>query len=210
MKLMPRRSGMERRILARLIKTGKAGAAVRAVDEKIRRLWVSAAQSELFNAVVAHRVENKTLDQLIDGDLAWKHDSGAVFLVESASAEQPRADAFEISPSGPLLGYRMTLPSGEALKQEQAVFQEYRLSPAEFRVEGRLKVKGARRPMRVKPGDVSLAGGVDEFGPHITVAFTLPPGSFATVLLGELMKTEKKAEVNDAGSDDADEVSDEE
>src|SRR5262249_39744804 len=31
----PRRSGMERRVLARLIKTGKPGAAVRAIDEKL-------------------------------------------------------------------------------------------------------------------------------------------------------------------------------
>jgi len=52
------------------------------------------------------------------------------------------------------------------------------------------KVKGARRPLRVRPTDTSLAAGVDEHGAHITVAFTLPPGSFATVLLGELMKTE--------------------
>ncbi len=34
-----------------------------------------------------------------------------------------------------------------------------------------------------------MAGG-DEHGPYITVAFTLPPGSFATVLLRELMKNE--------------------
>ena len=38
MRLFPRRSGMERRILARFIKTGKAGAAVKAVDERLRRL----------------------------------------------------------------------------------------------------------------------------------------------------------------------------
>ena len=71
---------------------------------------------------------------------------------------------------------------------------EYELSPENFRVEGRLKVKGARRPLRVKPRDVDLAGGVDEHGPHITVAFTLPSGSFATVLLRELMKSEREVE----------------
>jgi tRNA(Glu) U13 pseudouridine synthase TruD len=42
----------------------------------------------------------------------------------------------------------------------------------------------------VKPTDTTLAAGVDEHGPHITVAFSLPPGSYATVLLRELMKTE--------------------
>src|SRR4051812_26156024 len=50
MKGWPRSGGgLERRVLARLIKTGKPGQAVRAVDEKLRRLWVSALQSRLFN-----------------------------------------------------------------------------------------------------------------------------------------------------------------
>ena len=46
---------MERRVLARLIKTRKPNAAVRAIDEKLRRLWVSALQSKLFNDVLARR-----------------------------------------------------------------------------------------------------------------------------------------------------------
>ena len=192
MKLMPRRSGMERRILHRLIKTKNPVAAVKAIDEKLRRLWVSALQSELFNQVVAARINS--LDKLMDGDLAWKHDSGAVFPVESAATEQARAESFEISPSGPLVGYRMTIPQGEPLRIEHEVMTEYELSPENFRVEGRLKVKGARRPLRVKPTDMDLAGGVDEHGPHITVAFTLPSGSFATVLLRELMKSEREVE----------------
>jgi tRNA pseudouridine13 synthase len=187
MKLYPRSSGMERRILHRLMKTGNPRTAVRAIDEKLRRLWISALQSELFNQVVAHRIN--AIDTLLDGDLAWKHENGACFLVESAAAEQPRATAFEISPTGPLLGYRMTLPAGKALEIEQQVFAEHQLSPQDFRVEGRLRVKGARRPLRVQPKDIELAAGVDDHGPHITFAFTLPPGSFATVFLRECMKT---------------------
>jgi tRNA pseudouridine13 synthase len=192
MKLWPRRCGLERRILARLKKTGKPAAAVRAIDEKLRRLWVSALQSELFNQVLARRITS--IDKLMDGDLAWKHDNGACFHVESAAVEQPRCDAFEISPTGPLVGYRMTFPQGLPLAQEQEVFAASGLGPSDFRAEGRVKISGARRPLRVKPTDVELSGGVDEHGPHITVAFTLPAGAFATVLLRELMKSEKPAD----------------
>ncbi|MCY2950693.1 MAG: tRNA pseudouridine(13) synthase TruD [Planctomycetota bacterium] len=187
MRLFPRRSGMERRVLARLIKTGNPSIAVRTVDENLRRLWVSALQSDLFNEIVAHRINS--LNRLSDGDLAMKHENGACFLVESAATEQPRCDSFEISPTGPLVGYRMTLPQGEALGIEQEVMAAHNLKPEDFRVEGRHKVKGARRPLRIQPKDIELSGGVDEFGQHITVAFTLPPGSFATVLLRELMKS---------------------
>jgi len=188
MKLYPRSSGMERRVLHRLIKTKDAKTAVRAIDEKLRRLWISALQSELFNEVVAKRIDS--IDRLIDGDLAWKHENGACFAVESAETEQPRAANFEISPTGPLLGYRMTLPAGKALEIEENVFNEYHLSPGDFRVEGRLRVKGARRPLRVQPKEVELAAGVDESGPHMTFAFTLPPVSFATVFLRECMKSD--------------------
>jgi tRNA pseudouridine13 synthase len=193
MKAWPRRAGMERRVLARLIKTGRPGAAVRAIDERLRRLWVSALQSRLFNDVLARRVEGNTFDRLLDGDLAYKHVNGACFLVESAELEQPRCEAFEVSPSGPLFGYRMSLPAGEALRVEQEAFADAGLTAQDFRSRSIGKVKGARRPLRVQPKDVELAAGVDDHGAHITVAFTLPPGSFATVLLRELMKTEVEA-----------------
>lgn len=186
MRLWPRHGGMERRVMHRFIKTGNARAAVGAVDEKLRRLFVSALQSELFNQVVAKRLD--TIDRVMAGDMAYKHVNGACFKVEDEAAEQPRCAAFEISATGPLAGYRMTLPEGEPLAMEQAVMDGFGMKPEDFRVEGRLKVKGARRPVRVQPKDVELAGGVDEHGSHVTVAFTLPPGSFATVMMGEIMK----------------------
>jgi tRNA pseudouridine13 synthase len=188
MKLYPRHCGLERRILARFIKTGRPVAAVKAIDERLRRLWVSAVQSRLFNAVVARRIAS--LDRVMTGDLAYMHDRGAVFRVQDAAVEQPRADTFEISPSGPLLGFRMTLPEGEPLEIEQAAAAEMGLKPADFRSPYIGRVTGARRPLRVKPTDFELAGGVDSFGPYVTAAFTLPPGSFATTLLREIMKND--------------------
>jgi tRNA pseudouridine13 synthase len=188
MKLWPRSSGSERRMLARYVKTRKAGATVRLVEQRVQRLWISALQSDLFNQVVARRIA--TLDHVMTGDLAEKHDNGAVFRVEDAAAEQARCDRFEISPTGPLIGYRMTLPAGEPLEIEQAVFAARGIKQTDFRVAGHLRVKGARRALRVRPADVELAAGVDEHGPHITAAFTLPAGSFATIFLRELMKAE--------------------
>jgi tRNA pseudouridine13 synthase len=188
MKLWPRSGGMERRVLARLIKSQSPAVAVRAVDQRIRRLWVSALQSELFNQTVALRIGS--LDRVLRGDLAEKHDNGAVFRVEDPVAEQPRCEAFEISATGPLIGYRMTLPQDEPLEMEQKIFAAHGLSPGDFRAAGRHKVKGARRALRARPTEVQLSGGVDEHGPHITVAFVLTAGSFATMFLRELMKSD--------------------
>ena len=197
----PRRSGMERRVLARLMKTHRPNAAVAAVEEKIRRLWVSALQSKVFNDVVARRIGE--LDRLFDGDLAYKHENGACFHVESAAAEQARADAWEISPTGPLVGYRMSLPAGRELELEQAALAEVGLNPEDFRKAGKHKVKGARRPLRVRPTETKLEAGVDDGGAFITVAFTLPAGSYATVLLRELMKSDER-EPTEAAADGGD------
>jgi tRNA pseudouridine13 synthase len=199
MRLWPRTGGLERRVLARLMKTHRPSAAIHAIDEKIRRIWVAAVQSRLFNEVLALRIN--TLDQLMDGDLAYKHDNGACFRVESAATEQARCEAFEISPTGPLVGYRMTMPEGQPLAVEQAAMAAVNLTPEAFRQSGKLRVKGARRPLRVRPTDVELAGGVDEFGPHVTVAFTLPAGAFATVLMRELMKADAEDDVPDEAAD---------
>jgi tRNA pseudouridine13 synthase len=179
---------MERRILHRLAKTHRPSAAVWAIDEKLRRLWVSALQSRIFNEIMAKRIDS--LDHLMQGDFAYKHENGACFRVEDPALEQPRADAFEISPTGPLIGFRVSLPEDEPLRIEQEVFAAHGLAPGDFKRAGQLRVKGDRRPLRVQPTDIDVAGGVDEHGPHITVAFTLPTGSFATTLLRELMKNE--------------------
>ena len=191
MKAWPRRCGMERRILARLMKTHRPAAAVRAIDYKLRRLWVSALQSRMFNEVVMQRADS--IDKLLDGDLAYKHDNGACFRVDAATVEQARCESFEISPTGPLVGYRMTLPQGDPLRIEEQVFAAAGLTLRDFRQDGKEGVKGARRPLRVKPNDMVVEGGGDEHGPYVAVAFTLPAGSFATILLREIMKNDAKA-----------------
>ncbi len=204
MKAWPRSSGMERRVLHRLIKTGSHAKGAQLIDQKLRRLWLSALQSRLFNDVVAARIQS--LGKLLPGDLAYLHANGACFHVEDVAVEQPRADAWEISPTGPLLGFRMTMPTGESLAAEQTVYDKYKLSAQDFKRDSRDSAKGARRPLRVRPTETTLAGGVDEHGSHVTVAFTLPAGSFATTLLRELMKTDDADATRQPHPTDASEV----
>ena len=180
------------------------GATIRSVDQRLRRLWISAIQSRIFNDVLAARIGQ--IDQVVAGDVAYKHENGACFVVENAAEEQPRCAAFQISPTGPLIGYRMTPPTGEPLAIEEAAFARAHLAPADFRRTNVLKVKGARRPLRVRPADIDVAGGVDEHGSFVTLAFTLPAGSFATMLLREVMKSEllKRRENADVEPSDPD------
>jgi len=100
-----------------------------------------------------------------------------------------------ISPSGPLPGDRMTRPTAAALEIERLAADE--VEAGEFDQLGMGRFAGARRALRVRPEETMLSAGTDEFGSHITIAFTLPSGSFATVLLRELMKTEAAQQEDD-------------
>ncbi|MGD8450275.1 MAG: tRNA pseudouridine(13) synthase TruD [Phycisphaerae bacterium] len=182
----------ERRALRSLIqRPGNRRRALSAIDARTRQLYVSAYQSHLFNQIVADRLP-EGLGQLLDGDLAWLHASGAVFHVEHAADEQPRADRFDISPSGPLFGYRMTAPAGRPGEMETALLAGEALPDDAFRA-GALRVKGARRPLRFQPADAELRLGADERGPYLELRFSLPRGCYATSLLRELFSEEGTA-----------------
>jgi tRNA pseudouridine13 synthase len=176
----------ERKALAAYAKRGQPQAAVGALDKRRKRLFVSAFQSELFKAVLARRRDS--LDRVFDGDLAEKHDSGAVFRVTDAAAEQPRAGRFEISPTGPVPGYRCELAEGKGGQIERAVLGERCVELESLRKVGSLRLKGTRRALRFRPGEPELSAGTDEHGEYLEVCFSAPSGSYATCALREIMK----------------------
>ncbi len=173
----------ERRCLVALARGKKPAQAARAMPKRLRLFLISALQSHLFNQVLDARLPD--LDRLEPGDLAWKHDSGAVFKVEDLEAENARAARFEVSPSGPMFGYKMIEPEGRPGEVEAKVLAEAGLTRESFRRPGGLKAKGVRRPLRVPLGEAD----VTEDGPDLVLTFALPPGSYATVVMAEVMKT---------------------
>ena len=183
----------ERRALRTLAQNkGRKKRAFLVIDKNLRRFYVSAFQSQLFNEVVARRMKTG-VHQLVRGDLAWRHANGAVFEVLDASVEQPRADELEISPSGPLFGYRMTQPSGSAAEVEDAVLAEAELKASDFRAPN-LRIKGARRPVRFPVRGASIRLGADDAGVYLELGFELPRGSYATSLLRELFVEHVRAD----------------
>ena len=190
---MPKSLRAERQALDALRQHKTAAQAARAVDAQQRNLLVSATQSAVFNAVVDARVRAGTLSQLVTGDLAWKHDNRSVFAVDDAVAAEEnapdgRAAANAVSPSGPQWGLGMTEPTGDVLAAEQAALNKFALAPADFEGHRDLDTDGRRRPLREHLEHPELSGGVDDRGAYLKVAFTLPRGSFATMVMREVMK----------------------
>jgi tRNA pseudouridine13 synthase len=173
----------ERRALVAMVKHGgDAEQALYVLDKKLRRLFVSAYQSHLFNRLLAQRIQ--TIDLLAQGDVAFIHASGAAFVVEDAAIEQPRADRFEISPSGPLFGPKSLLAEGRPGQRERDLLGESGLSLAEFRLRG-VRLKGVRRPFRIPLTDAQVS-----WHNGLIIRFRLPAGGYATEVLREVMKAE--------------------
>ncbi|MFP3938303.1 MAG: tRNA pseudouridine(13) synthase TruD [Phycisphaerae bacterium] len=176
----------ERRALAAYRKQARCKAVVGTLDKRRKRLYVSAFQSEIFNAVLARRLDS--LDRVFDGDLAMKHDNGAVFRVEQAAVEQTRVERFEISPTGPVPGSRCELAEGPAGDIERAVLAERELSDGLPRKVGSLRLSGSRRALRFALKQPELASGNDKDGDYLEVRFTAETGCYATCALREIMK----------------------
>lgn len=179
----------ERRACRTLAKTnGSRSRAFKGVDKHVRRFYISAYQSRLFNRVVAARIDE--IDRLWPGDLAYRHPQGAVFAVQDVQAEQPRCDAFEISPSGPLFGYRMTQPTGRAGELERDVLAQDGFTREDFRSPGVHRIKGGRRALRAPISEAAAEAGSDEHGAFIELRFFLPAGSYALCVVREICKAD--------------------
>lgn len=187
----PRHYVDQRKALAAFKRRRNPVAAMAAIDKRLKRLFVSAFQSEIFNQVLIHRLID--FDKVFVGDLAQKVDSGGIFPVENDDAEQPRCERFEISPTGPIVGYRCNFAQGAPGHLEQSVLGTYGVTPEDFTRVGSLPVKGSRRPLRFGLLDPRLASGRDDNGPFIQVAFTAPSGCYATIVLREIMKNDAEA-----------------
>jgi tRNA pseudouridine13 synthase len=158
----------------------------RARLSRSKRLWyLSSYQSYLFNRLLARRIDR--IDHMLAGDWAMKHANGACFPVTDAAMEQPRADRFEISPTGILFGSRAPWAAGEPGAMEHTVAAEVGATAEELtRAAAECGFRGERRALRVQAKDLGWSLEQD----RLTITFALPPGAYATSVLRELMKSE--------------------
>ncbi len=192
----PRRLHQERQALD-LLRQGKdARTAVLGMDSLQLEFLLNALQSDLFNRVLDERLGAGTFGRLLPGDIACKHDNGALFAVDEATATTEnapdgRATQKLISPTGPMWGARMLQPQGVVRAAELRLLEAAGLTESLFTQDRPPHgVPGDRRPLRTIVTNPDLAAGADEAGPFLRLQFDLPPGSYATIVLREIMKPE--------------------
>ena len=126
---------------------------IRRIPHRLRKLYLSAYQAYLFNCILDRRSPH--IGVLMDGDIAIKHINNAPFNVENVLVEQSRADVFEISPTGPIFGYKMRQPSGMVKKMEMELLSDEGVNPGAFRKVTGIRLPGTRRGLRMKNGIAS-------------------------------------------------------
>ena len=151
----------------------------------MRKLALSAAQSALFNHYLAARLKDGLIRRVLPGDVMAKWPAGGLFVAEDVPREQARFETREIVHTGPMFGRKTFAAAGEAALREEAVLQAADLNRASFHAFGKL-MQGTRRHNVVYLEGLNAI--LDPAGVRLT--FTLPAGSYATIVLREIMKTE--------------------
>lgn len=153
------------------------------VKREERTMLLSAARSELFNRVLAARVEAGSWDAALDGEVWMLDGSRSVFGPEPFTPElRARLEAFDIHPSGPLWGEGELRSTGAARELELAALAGDTATRLRAGLE-RAGLKQERRALRLRPAE--LAWDWRDNG-ALELRFALPPGSYATTVLQEL------------------------
>ena len=171
-------------------------------NPKIRKFLISAYQSHLFNLWLSRRLEINTLIQnfevkelesllnmpndeltkmklqkhpfkLIRGDIMEHYPYGRLFDFDGSEDDISRFNDRGISPTGLLCGKKVKVSTDSAWSIEK----EY---------DDDINTDGARRYAWVYAEDVE--GRFKQVEAHYELNFTLPKGSYATVLLEEIAK----------------------
>lgn len=155
----------------------------RRVRREERAILLSAARSELFNRVLARRVEDGSWEQGLEGEVWMLDGSRSVFGPEPLDAGLAgRLAAFDIHPTAPLWGRGELRSQGQARALELAALED----EVAQRVRQGLEAAGLaqeRRATRLRPQALQWDWPGDDM---LRLSFGLPPGAYATSVLAEL------------------------
>ena len=146
-----------------------------------RSIYLSAIRSFLFNQVLAERVRRGDWNKIVDGDLAMLDGTQSIFPCENPDTDiEDRVERLDIHPTGPMPGENGTQPTGSAAQMEQEVLQNW---PQLVDLLTAQRVRASRRALRLYPA--GLEWGYE--GADLVLAFSLPPGTYATTVLREIL-----------------------
>ncbi|MCH8543614.1 MAG: tRNA pseudouridine(13) synthase TruD [Alcanivorax sp.] len=157
--------------------------------QALRSMWLSAARSELFNQVLARRVQEDCWQRVLSGDILQPDGRRGLFLADDEPDAQARAAAGEVHPTAPMPGAGGMASSGACAALEASVLAPHAPLIEALAAAG---VDAARRATRLPVAAMTWQFDQSEqdSAPCLTLTMTLPAGAFATTVLAELVDTQ--------------------
>ncbi len=157
-----------------------------AVPKSSRAFHLAILQAWVFNDVLHRRLREGTSGAVQAGDLVLREDGRHGYT----SPERPAPDG--AVPSGPMWAPGLRLAEGAPGEVERAALRAEGLTPEGPEQPGGLSPRGSRRDLRVAVSSPSLEEGAAPEGAAVggartlRVGFSLPSGTYATVVLDQL------------------------
>ena len=203
LRTFPRRLKYERMMISHLARQPRDFlGAFRRLPLKLRRLFVQAYQSFLFNRSLSKRIRREIpLNTAQAGDYAVKLDSDGLPTTSSTQATDQTLQAVQNSIDEnkmriaiPLIGFKQGPSGGVQGEIEREILETENLTPNDFTVSSMPEVRAPGKQRTVLTPIVNLF--VEELSEDpanlscqgLKLGFMLHRGSYATVLLREYMK----------------------
>lgn len=156
----------------------------RRVAREQRSHLLSAARAQLFNRVLAARVRAGAWDAALEGEVWMLDGSRSVFgPVPLDDTLRQRLDTFDLHPTAPLWGRGALRSEGAAAALENEALSDAQSLALRAGLEA-AGLKQERRATRLRPADLAWTW-LDPAA--LELRFQLPPGTYATTLLAELL-----------------------
>lgn len=190
----------ERAMLSALAGGATFREALSELPENLRRLFVHAAQSDLFNRIVTRRLRSAIpLDRPVPGDIVCFTETRAGLRIPNPDraqrVDQNRLDVVRrhcrrgrAYVTAPLVGSETELCEGEPGEITRAVLDAVDIDPREVQLPEPYRTAGTRRAILVRT-DLSMRRDDED----LVASFSLPKGSYATVLLREYLKCDPRS-----------------
>jgi len=153
----------------------------RRVQRHERSLFLSAARSQMFNAVLAERVEKGNWNRPLDGEVWMLEGTHSIFGPEPLTPElNARLERGDVAPTGPMWGAGELRTREAVADLENSVAARYPELAAGLASAG---LRQERRSLVLRPRELELRSLPDS---GIELSFYLNSGAYATVLLMEI------------------------
>ncbi|KAF0698323.1 Aste57867_11043 [Aphanomyces stellatus] len=188
LKDLPDKCATERAVLMGLRRFGPSEAkkAVLQIPYHRRVMYLHAYQSYVFNRMVSHRMRAHGASVVLAGDLVQDPETKQIRVVDRPEDEDMANVVL------PLVGTKIQYPANDVGAHYAAILRDDDVDVASWCQDA--TVKGAYRHVLCRAAHLTWHADGEK---DIIVAFQLPPGSFATVFLRELMKASPTEQPSD-------------